>query len=273
MSFSLVSGQGKNIWIGKFSKIPKGFIHGISTRYGGISHGFFDSMNLGLHVQDEKEAVVANRSLFCKALGVDQKSIVTCQQVHGAEIVKVTREMAGSGSEDFSNTVQGADALVTNEPGIPLMLFFADCTPILLVDPVKKVIGLAHGGWKGTVASIGAKTVQKMKLEYGSRPEDMVAAIGPAIGPCCYEVGVEVAEQFIQRFSSIKNRILTSKTNGRYQLNLWEANRLQLQGAGLLGDSIDMAGVCTCCNNRQFFSYRAENGKCGRIAALLCIKE
>lgn len=273
MSFSLISGKIPNIWLGKFSGLPDGFIHGVSTRHGGKSRAAYDSLNLGLHVEDQQADVVENRRLFCQALGVEHKKIVTCQQVHGEKIVKVTGEMAGMGSVDYSSTVPDADGLITNVPGIPLMLFFADCTPILLVDPVEKAIGLAHGGWKGTVASIGSKTVAEMQKEYGCKPENMFAAIGPSIGPCCYEVGIEVVEKFKASFPGFWSQLVEAKANGKYNLNLWEANRLQLAEAGILPDRIDVAGVCTSCNNRQFFSYRADKGKTGRIAALLCIEE
>ncbi|ORU00703.1 hypothetical protein D081_0685 [Anaerovibrio sp. JC8] len=273
MSFSLVSGNINNLWIGKFSIFPEElFIHGISTRHGGVSTGAFDSLNLGLHVEDDLEAVRRNRDIFFEGLKLPKGQGTTCQQVHGSKVVKVTRSQAGSGMYEYGESIQDTDGLVTNEPGIPLMLFFADCTPILIADPVKKAIGLAHGGWRGTVASIGAKTVELMVSEYGSKPEDLLAAVGPAIGPCCYEVGQEVAQQFRDAFPEFCDKIVIDGPNGKSQLNLWKANELQLTKAGLRPENIDVAGVCTACNHRQFFSYRADKGRTGRIAAVLSIK-
>ncbi|WP_027406310.1 peptidoglycan editing factor PgeF [Anaerovibrio sp. RM50] len=272
MSFSLVSGNRKNLWIGKFSIIPEDmFVHGISTRHGGVSKGAFDSLNLGLHVEDDLEAVRQNRDIFFEGLELPKGQGTTCQQVHGSKVVKITKAQAGSGMYNFEESISDADALITDEPGIPLMLFFADCTPILIADPVKKAIGVAHGGWRGTAASIGAKTVELMVKEYGSRPEDLLGAVGPAIGPCCYEVGEEVSRQFKDAFPEFYDKIVIDE-NGRTRLNLWKANELQLVKAGLRPENIDVAGVCTACNHRQFFSYRADKGKTGRIAAVLSIK-
>ena len=272
MSFSLVSGNLKNLWIGKFSIFPEDlFVHGISTRHGGVSKGAFDSLNLGLHVEDELNDVRRNRDIFFEGLELPKGQGTTCQQVHGSKVVKITKAQAGSGMYEFDESIRDADGLITNEPGIPLMLFFADCTPILIADPVKKAIGVAHGGWRGTVASIGAKTVELMVKEYGSRPEDLLAGIGPAIGPCCYEVGAEVIKQFRDAFPDFYDKIIIDENGGQH-LNLWKANQLQLIKAGIKPENIDVAGVCTACNHRQFFSYRADNGKTGRIAAVLSIK-
>ena len=272
MSFSLISGKKNNLWIGKFSIFPEDFfVHGISTRNGGMSHGAFDSLNLGLHVEDDADAVKQNRDIFFEGLGLPKGSGVTCQQVHGDRIAVVSREQAGRGMYDYSTSLPDVDALVTNVPRLPLMLFFADCTPILLADPVTKAIGVAHGGWKGTVASIARKTVQRMVEEYGCNPHNILAGIGPAIGPCCYEVGDEVVHQFTDAFPEFIQDILTNEA-GSNRLNLAKANRLQLIKAGLEDNNIDMAEVCTSCNNRQFFSYRGGKGRTGRIAAVLSIR-
>ena len=273
VSFSLVSGHLKNLWIGKFSIFPKElFIHGISTRHGGGSTGAFDSLNLGLHVEDDANRVRHNRDILFEGLGLPRGQGITCQQVHGSKVVKVTRAQAGRGMYDYDQSIADTDGLITNELGLPLMLFFADCTPILIADPVHKAIGVGHGGWRGTVTSIGVKMVEMMEQEYGSRPESLLAGIGPAIGPCCYEVGQEVAQQFRDAFPEFCDKIVMDKPNGKAKLNLWEANRLQLVGAGLKPENIDVAGVCTACNHRQFFSYRADGGRTGRIAAVLSIK-
>lgn len=277
MGFCLKSGKRKNLWLGQFDIFSQDiFIHGVSTRNGGFSKGDFTSLNLGLHVNDDAELVWQNRAVFAKSLGAEPEKIVTCDQVHGDNIVKVTRKDAGKGAKVYAEAIKATDALITNEKGIPLMLFFADCTPIMIADPVKKAIGVAHGGWKGTVSSIAEKTVQAMVREYGCNPADMLASVGPAIGPCCYEVSADVAEKFMTAFPEMVEEILEPGKNnaaeGKYQLNLWRCNELQLVKAGLKKENIESAEVCTACNNRQFFSYRADKGKTGRIGALLCLR-
>ncbi|MCR5175971.1 MAG: peptidoglycan editing factor PgeF [Anaerovibrio sp.] len=273
MSFSLVSGGQKNLWIGRFSIFPDDmFIHGISTRYGGESTDRFEALNLGLHVGDDRDTVCHNRDVFFDGLGLVRGSGVTCQQVHGCDIMVVNRDDIGRGMYAYDESIPNIDALITDTPELPLMLFFADCTPVLLADPVRRAIGVAHAGWKGTAAGIGMKTVQRMVREYGCKPENILASIGPAIGPCCYEVGEQVLTSFDKTFPQYKTKIFASVGDDKYRLNLWEANRLQLLDAGLVQDNIDVAGVCTACNHKQFFSYRAEGGTTGRIAAVLAIK-
>lgn len=273
MGFCLYNTILPNLWMGRFDIFPEDlFVHGISTRHGGTSCGFYDSLNLGLHVEDKLEQVLANRHLFAKALGVEAENIATCQQVHGTGIMRIYAENAGAGFADYTEAIADTDALITNERGIPLMLFFADCTPILLADPVKKAVGLAHGGWKGTVQSIAAKTAEEMQREFGCRPADMLAAIGPSIGRCCYQVGEGVAEQFREAFPDFAAEILEEKAPGDIHLDLQLCDIRQLEKAGLKTENIVNAGVCTACNNRQFFSYRADNGKTGRIAAVIGVK-
>lgn len=272
MSFKLISGQRPNLWLGKFDIFPEElFTHAVSTRHGGVSAGAFNSLNLGLHVEDDAESVLQNRRLFAEALGVQPENITTCQQIHGDKIVRVKVAQKGAGFSDYAEAIADTDALITNEANVPLMLFFADCTPILLADPVKKAVGLAHGGWKGTVKSIAAKTVAAMVCEFGSNPNDILAAIGPSIGKCCYTVGEEVAEQFRQAFPWMAERILTHTEQG-IKLDLQLCNTLLLQSVGVQAKYIENAHTCTACNNSQFFSYRADNGKTGRIAALISVK-
>ena len=269
MGFSLKATSTKNIWVGKFDVFdsPK-FVHGISTRHGGCSGGTYQSLNLGLHVQDEATAVVSNRQAFLQSMGSDITQVVTCQQVHGSRVVAVTAEDLGKGATDFQEAIKDADALITNVPQVDLMLFFADCTPILLADPVAGAIGVAHGGWKGTAAGIVIKTVAAMTKEYGTRPENVLAGIGPAIGPCCYQVGENVEVEFQKNFPELMDQLF-SRRDDKVFLNLWQANKLQLEKAGVLPANIDCAQVCTACNNSQFFSYRGDGSKTGRIAGVL----
>ena len=257
---------------GTFSVFPEAaVVHAVSTRYGGVSKPPFDSMNLALHVGDDASDVVENRRRFLGMLGLDFARLTTPEQIHGDNILRVGENEAGCGRLSYADAIPGMDALMTNVPGIPLMLCFADCTPILLFDPVHRAAAIAHGGWKGTVRSIAAKTVRAMEEAYGTRPEDCLAGIGPAIGPCCYEVGDEVAEEFRKAFPQFAEEII-SETGGKIRLDLWQANRLQLRAAGLLPGHIDAAGVCTSCHADTFFSYRAEGPTIGRIAAVMAIK-
>ena len=272
MGFKLTTANMPSIWVGTFDIFPKDkFIHAISTRHGGYSRGKYASLNLGLHVGDLHEDVIANRRAFCKALGIDGERTATCQQVHGHKVAVVDQSQAGAGFLDYELSIPDTDALITNVPELPLMLFFADCTPILLADPVHKAVGIAHGGWKGTFASIVEETVTAMEREYHSRPEDILAAIGPSIGSCCYQVGDDLAEKFSAKFPEFQKEIL-SGSKGNMHLDLQKANTLQLLRAGLKMNHIENAHVCTCCCSEQFFSYRADKGKTGRIAAVISVK-
>ena len=256
---------------GTFSIFPAAVVHAVSTRHGGVSMPPYDSMNLALHVGDDAADVVENRRRFLGLLGLDFERLTTPEQVHGDNIVRVGEAEAGRGRLSYADAIPETDALMTDVPGVPLMLCFADCTPILLFDPVHRAAAIAHGGWKGTVRSIAAKTVRAMSDAYGTRPEDCLAGIGPAIGPCCYEVGGEVAEGFRKAFPQFAEDIL-SEENGKIRLDLWQANRLQLKNVGLLPEHIDVAGVCTSCHARTFYSYRAEGPTIGRIAAVMAIR-
>lgn len=272
MAFVLHKDESGAERYGTFSIFPEAsVIHAVSTRHGGVSRPPYDSMNLALHVGDDAADVVENRHRFLGLLGLDFDRLTTPEQIHGDNIVRVGDAEVGRGRLSYADAIPGTDALMTDVPGTPLMLCFADCTPILLFDPAHRAAAVAHGGWKGTVCSIAAKTVRAMADAFGTRPEDCLAAIGPAIGPCCYEVGGEVAEEFRKAFPQFAERIL-SEENGKIRLDLWQANRLQLEDAGLLPGHIDAAGVCTSCHARTFFSYRAEGPAIGRIAAVMAIR-
>lgn len=272
MAFLLHKDENGAEQYGTFSIFPKELVvHGLSTRFGGVSKPPYDSMNLALHVGDEEMDVVENRRRFLGLLGMDFERLTTPEQVHGDNIMRVGEAEAGRGRFSYADSIPATDALMTDVPGIPLMLCFADCTPVLLFDPVHRAAAIAHGGWKGTVRSIAAKTVRAMAEAFGTHPKDCLAAIGPAIGPCCYEVGGEVAEEFRKAFPRFADKIISDR-DGKICLDLWQANRLQLAEAGLLPENIDGAGLCTACNARTFFSYRAEGPTTGRIAAVMAIR-
>lgn len=259
--------SGRGLWLGTFSLFPtEGLAHGISTRFGGVSEAPFDALNMALHTGDEPGAVRENRRLFAEALRVDAARLVTPRQVHGDEIRIVQASDAGMGARCYDASVAAADALITKERGVPLVLCFADCVPLLFCDPVQRVVAAAHAGWKGTVARIGQKTILRMKEAFGSCPQDILAAIGPAIGACCFEVGEEVAAAFRTAFPEAP-QLLSRTSGGKATVDLWAANRLTLEEAGLLVGHIDSADVCTRCNAEIFYSYRKAQGNTGRFAA------
>ncbi len=272
MAFVLHKDKGGTAQYGTFSIFPEGkVVHAISVRFGGVSKAPYDSMNLAQHVGDDAAAVIENRRQFLGTLGLSFDRLTTPEQVHGDRILRVSEAEAGRGRLSYAEAIPATDALMTDTSDLPIMLCFADCTPVLLFDPVHRAAAIAHGGWKGTVLSIAAKTVRAMTDAFGTRPEDCLAAIGPAIGPCCYEVGDEVAGEFRNAFPQFAAEIL-SEQNGTIHLDLWNANRLQLEEAGLLPGHIEMAETCTSCHSRTFFSYRAEGPRTGRIAAVMAVQ-
>lgn len=258
--------QKNNLWYGSFPNLTSaGFINACSCRLHGESDIAFGTLNLALHVGDDKAKVLANRSAFAAALGVQADSFTACAQVHGSKIVRITEKMAGSGALDVADTVADTDALITDLPNVPLLLFYADCVPVLLADKVSGAIGLAHAGWRGTVAEIVAKAVDAMVEQLGANPANILAAIGPSIGACCYEV-----DDFVFSKAPEYKEFFTPNSNGRYQMDLWGINKKQLLDKGLLPQHIAVAGVCTAHNAELFCSYRAEQGKTGRMGVCLC---
>ena len=258
------------LWYGAFSHFDQLAIkHGISTRLGGTSDHPFSSLNLGLHTGDIDQRVIENRQLFCKAVGVEGKDAVTAEQVHGDKILVVTTDHIGKGATVYKEAIKGMDALITNIPDIPLLLFFADCVPVLIVDPVKKAIGVVHAGWKGTVNQIAQKTIVAMETEFGTLPQDCLIGIAPSVGPCCYEVDHVVIDKVKDQFKDWEE--LIRPVGDKWHFDLWQANRIQLEEIGVDPSHIVVSHVCTVCNNEFFFSYRGENGCTGRIGAVIVL--
>ena len=197
-------------------------------------------------------------------LEVGEDELIDIAIHHGSNVAVVDEALTGKGAEAYSDAVKNTDALITNLPQLPLMLFFADCVPVIFADPVSGSIGLAHAGWRGTVAGIAASTVTKMQEAFGAKPENILAGIGPSIGQCCYEVDDKVFEAG-KKYAGC----FTAKENDRYMADLQAWNRLALLDAGLLPQNIYNAGVCTQCSKELFFSYRAENGKTGRMGVTI----
>ena len=261
--------DNNNISYGYFpALVEAGFVNACSCRKNGESDIVAGTLNLALHVGDDVEKVLRNREAFAEAIGVDASRFTTCQQVHGSKVVRVTEELVGSGAKDFVNTIADTDALITDITDVPLLLFYADCVPVLLADVETGAIGLAHAGWRGTVANIGAKTLTAMVEAFGTKPENVLAAIGPSIGACCYEV-----DDFVRDQARGYEEFFAAKGGGKYQLDLWGMNVKQLVEAGVPQDNISVAGVCTNDNVDLFCSYRAEQGKTGRMGVCLCARK
>ncbi len=258
-----------NIWFGSFDAFTQlGFGNAFSCRLHGESSIVPETFNLALHVGDDAGKVLRNRQKYAAALGVDCNKFTACEQVHDSEITVVDETMAGKGALAYADAIQGTDALITNLAEIPLLLFFADCVPVIFADPVSGCIGIAHAGWRGTVAEISAKTVQAMQKAYGAQPQNILAGIGPSIGQCCYEVDSTVynaGKKFAHCF--------TQKENGKYMADLQEWNRQSLLEAGVQPQNIYNAAICTQCNKELFFSYRAESGKTGRMGVTIWKKQ
>lgn len=246
--------------------------HGISTRAGGVSEGFLGSMNLSYSRGDVKERVDENFRRIGAAIGFDVESLVLTDQTHTANVRIVTEEDRGKGLTQ-ERGYHDVDGLVTDVPGLTLAAFFADCVPLLFVDPVKRAVGIAHSGWRGTVEKIGKKTVGLMGEAYGTNPSDVQAAIGPSICCDCYEVSEDVAQAFRERFPDAREDIVKpGRAAGKYQLDLWRANHCVLTEAGILPSNIMMPGICTCCNKEFLHSHRGNHGNRGNIGAFLMIR-
>lgn len=248
-------------------KAQQDLLHFQSTRMGGISTGVWASLNVGFHTGDLAQNVLENRRLLARTLGTDPETFVFGSQIHGTGVTIVTQAHRGSGALSAETALPGTDGLITNLPGICLTILTADCVPVLLYDPEKRVIAAVHAGWKGTVGRIASKTVSAMVEVFGCQPAQMLAGIGPSAGPCCYEVGDEVMNAVKQygEISQTNPHLLTK--GGKTHYDLWEANRTQLIETGLMAEKIEVMGICTCCHTEEFYSHRSEHGLIGRMAA------
>lgn len=259
-----------------FEKIEETGIvkHGFTTRLGGVSEGYLGTMNLSFTRGDDPEAVIENYRRIANALGVDMNKMVASHQTHTTNVRLVTEEDAGKGiikPKDYEDI----DGLITNIPGLTLSTFYADCVPLYFVDPVHKAIGLSHSGWRGTVEKMGKATLEAMYEAFGTKPEDVIAAIGPSICQDCYEVSEDVIDAFREVLpgkDDIYGKGRLSEEGQKYQLDLWKANEYILLEAGVLPQNIQKPGICTCCNPEYLFSHRASHGKRGNLAAFLCLK-
>ncbi len=245
--------------------------HGFSTRLGGVSEGIFASMNLSFTRGDDPAAVRENFRRFCAAAGMDDRQVVISAQEHHVQIRNVTADDRGRGV-DRERGYTDIDGLLTDEPGVVLCTQYADCVPLLFVDPVKRVVGTSHSGWKGTVARIGAVTVERMAADYGCRREDILAGVAPSIGPCCFEVDEPVYLAF-QQAGLLDTGCFEEKAGGKYHLNLWEINRRILLEAGLSAEHVTVTDLCTRCRPDLFWSHRAAGTQRGSLAAFIALAD
>lgn len=239
-----------------------------TSRIGGVSTGKYDSLNLGLHTADHKESVLKNRKLLAESIGIEPDNFTAAEQIHGDNIYNVDSRDRGSGALDYQNSIAGVDALITDKAGIPLISFYADCVPLYFVEPEKKIIALAHAGWKGTVKEIGKKTISAMKDKYDIKPGDIWVAIGPSISRDFYQVDDNVVERFKEHFPDFREFIV-DKGKGQYLLDLWQANISSMKRAGIEDKHIILSNYCTFSNEEYFYSYRRDNKKTGRMASII----
>lgn len=247
--------------------------HGFSTRIGGVSTGAYASMNLSFSRGDDQELVRENFRRFGAAIDTDIADMVFSAQTHATNIRRVTALDKGKGilaPQDYNDV----DGLITDEPGISLVTFYADCLPLFFVDPVNRAIGVGHSGWRGTVRRMGEHMIQAMTQAFGSRPENLIAVIGPSICQKCYEVCRDVANAFALAFDRLEYMdFLIDNGNDHYQLDLWKANWYMLRAAGLTKAHIHTAELCTCCNSDWLWSHRVAGDQRGSLAGFLMLKK
>ena len=251
----------------------KDIVHGFSTRLGGVSEGDLSSMNLSFSRGDQPENVRTNFVRIADAIGFLPDELVFTMQTHTINVREVGAADRGNGFQK-PQAFSDVDGLITNTPGIILTAFFADCVPLFLIDPVHCAVGLSHSGWKGTVAQIGRVTLERMHERFGSEPSEILIGIGPSICQDCYEVSEEVIDAFRGTYpaESIQAFVRRGKEPGKYQLNLWEANRELFLQCGVTKEHLFLSDLCTCCNPDLLFSHRASKGKRGNLAAFLGIR-
>lgn len=247
---------------------------GFSTRRGGVSPAPYDSLNLGSTTRDDPANVAENRLRQALAFGYPLQEHIRLE--HGCRVHLV--EKCGDRSLDSEMSdlsphsgLPVADAVITRERGVPITIYYADCVPVVVMDPVRRAVGVAHAGWRGTVVEVARATVEAMGEQFGSRPSDLHAGIGSSIGPCCMEVGPEVVEAVGARFPQWQESVIRGTNRGTSTLDLWELNGLQLMGAGVPRNHIASSRLCTACRTDLFFSYRRDRRDTGRLAMLVCL--
>jgi len=247
-------------------------LHGISTRHGGGSTGPYRSLNLSFDVGDRPDRVRQNYRRVSRLLSFDLASLVAGQQIHHNSIALIDESYLKGGCFLPEKTVPATDGLATNVPGITLMARYADCVPLLFFNQTSRAVGIAHAGWKGTLARIGQSMIKLLADQFKCLPEETLVVIGPSIGPCCYHVDGSMADLAVRELPLSEHCCVNASGGGRLTFDLWEANRQQLMAAGVQEGHIRSAGICTSCNTDLFFSYRREAKITGRFGAFIGLK-
>nr|WP_312577274.1 peptidoglycan editing factor PgeF [Sedimentibacter sp.] len=254
-----------------FSSLEKylDLFHCFTTRLGGVSEGCYESMNLGMRTDDKVENIYKNYEILADSLSINLRDMVKAYQTHTSNIRYVTEDDKGK-IYDETPGYKDVDGLITDKQNIILSTSHADCTPIFFYDPVRRVIGMAHAGWRGTVKNIAGNMIQKFAEDFNSNPKDIIAVIGPSLGQCCFEVDKDVAEIILstnkdyEEFMEIKGI--------KYHFDLWAINKYILLSQGLKSENIEISGLCTKCNNDLFFSHRGQKGKRGLMSGIIMMK-
>jgi hypothetical protein len=241
----------------------------VTTRVGGMSAAPYEGLNFGFRSGDDPGAVLENRAIVAQVLGLEPESYTAAEQVHGSAVAVVRASDRGRGAVAAEDTLPGVDALVTNEPDLPLVILTADCVAISLYDTRGNAIAMVHAGWKGTLNRIAERALAAMSREFGTRPGDVVAGLSPAVGPCHYPVGDEVAEGFRAEFGPEAGGFFGRTAQGRFTLDLWKANVGQLVAAGVPPDRVEAARLCSACSPDLFYSYRRDGARTGRMAGII----
>ena len=254
----------------EFNQLTK---HAFTTRCGGVSNKPYSSLNLSFSVSDKIKNVIENRKRVFNALGMNYKSVVSAKQVHKDNITIINKEDKGRGALNYGKSISGSDALITNIPNLPLLMCYADCVPVLILDPVKKAIGLVHAGRNGTLLKISLKTLLKMKETFGTQPNSCLAVIFPSIGPCCYHfTNREIIADWLTQ-ENITNKVVRIQEKNNWQIDLKKANNIQLIYGGIKSQNIFTSTECTADNSDIYFSHHRDKGKTGRMAAIFMLKD
>lgn len=247
-----------------------GLLAGCSGRAGGVSEPPYDELNVGLHVGDDPAAVVENRRRLVAAVGADLDALVMPLQVHRGNVEVVIAADRGAGARTLDDALPDTDAVITAEPGVLLAVMLADCVPVVVCDPVTPAVGVAHAGWAGTVNHVTRNTVEAMRDRFGSDPAELLAGVGPSIGPASYEVGPDVAERAREAFPAVE--VVRPKGGDKYLFDLWASNVEDLVEAGVSAANIEVAAIDTFESTDRFFSHRRQ-GPTGRFMAFAALAD
>jgi polyphenol oxidase len=253
------------------SKFPN-LCHFITTRKGGVSEPPFDSLNLGFHTADKTENVISNWKILSDVSKIELDSLVIAHQVHQGRVVVADHSTIRGAWSDPTKEIDNTDAFITKEKNICIMVKVADCVPILVYDPVLHIAAAIHAGWKGTVNSVTANTIKTLINTFNCKPQNLIAGIGPSIGPCCYQIGIDVEKAILEKWGTTEKFLVKTSGSIRSNFDLWYANRFELIRMGVKSKNIESAGVCSRCNSELYFSVRASGGNTGRFCAGIMLK-